>query len=69
MKFSFVVLTWNRSQFLERCLKALTNSIEHQEHCEIVVMDNGSTDGTKAVLMSYADRKNVRIMTRRKLRH
>jgi glycosyltransferase involved in cell wall biosynthesis len=64
MKFSFILLTWNRYQFLERSLEALLKSIGNRDECEIVVMDNGSTDGTKAVLDRHRGEKNFRVITR-----
>jgi glycosyltransferase involved in cell wall biosynthesis len=64
MKFSFVILTWNRASFLERCLSALLPSIAHREEAEIVVMDNGSTDATKDVLERFRSERNLRIITR-----
>ena len=66
MKMSFVILTWNRPKFLELCLEALIGSISDPAQCEIVVMDNGSTDSTPALLKQYADRSLVRTITRRK---
>ena len=50
MKFSFVLLTWNRYRFLEACLEALLRSIADKDECEVLVLDNGSTDKTREVL-------------------
>ena len=66
MKISFVILTWNRYKFLEKCLESLIGSITCPEKCEIVVMDNGSTDGTRDVLKRYTKRKRFRIIYRKK---
>jgi glycosyltransferase involved in cell wall biosynthesis len=66
MKISFVVLTWNRHKFLEICLEALVRSIADPLHCEIVVLDNGSTDETAAVLGRYAGNPLFRSIVRRK---
>jgi glycosyltransferase involved in cell wall biosynthesis len=64
MQFSIVVLTWNRKQFLELCLHALLRSVEDRDRCQIIVMDNGSTDGTKEVLAGLAAvEKNFRVIT------
>lgn len=63
MRFSFVLLTWNRCRFLERCLKALLESIAYRDQCEVVVLDNGSTDGTKDLLASYRAEQNFRVIT------
>jgi len=62
MKFSFVVLTWNRKAFLEKCLASLAESIGTFDETEVIVMDNGSTDGTAAVLAAYEGRKGFRVI-------
>ena len=41
---SAVVVTWNRKQEVIACLSSLLNSI--YPHLEVIVVDNGSTDGT-----------------------
>jgi glycosyltransferase involved in cell wall biosynthesis len=66
MQFSFVLLTWNRPQFLERCLAALTASIADHSNCELILLDNGSTDRTPEILAGYRGRPNVRIIARPK---
>ena len=62
MKFSFVLLTWNRYRFLEICLEALVQRIAESDQCGVNVMDNGSTDGTGAVLERYRDSTLVRVI-------
>ena len=58
MFISVVIPTYNRRAILEKCLSAL----EHQDACgelddyEVVVVDDGSTDGTPDWLRSNADR-------------
>jgi glycosyltransferase involved in cell wall biosynthesis len=66
MKFSFVLLTWNRYKFLEKCLEALINSIEKHDDSEVVVMDNGSTDKTHEILKRYHHSSLVRVILRKK---
>lgn len=66
MKFSFVILTWNRKAFFEKCLNSLIESIDSFEDAEIVIMDNGSTDGTPEFLKQFENRKNFRIFLRDK---
>lgn len=48
-----VVVTYNRKHMLERCLAALTAQTVAVSH--IVVVDNGSSDGTAAMLGQYPD--------------
>lgn len=64
MKFSFVVLTWNRLAFLERCLASLEESIGDFRGTEVLIMDNGSTDGTAEFLAKYETRDHFRIIRR-----
>jgi glycosyltransferase involved in cell wall biosynthesis len=66
MKYSFVLLTWNRYKFLEQSLPALIASIENPDDCEIVVMDNGSTDKTPEILRGYQEKSFIRVITRDK---
>jgi glycosyltransferase involved in cell wall biosynthesis len=66
MKFSFVLLTWNRYKFLEKCLEELTNSIQNHDDSEVVVMDNGSTDNTHEVLKRYNRSTLVRVVLLKK---
>ncbi|MFT4114379.1 glycosyltransferase family 2 protein [Silvibacterium sp.] len=66
MKLTYVLLTWNRYKFLEKCLEALTTSTEGPISSEIIVMDNGSTDRTPEVLNRYRDNPRVRVIRRDK---
>jgi glycosyltransferase involved in cell wall biosynthesis len=52
-----VVATHNRANLLARCLDALQNqSGIHSEDLDVVVIDNRSTDDTKAVVEAFAGR-------------
>jgi GT2 family glycosyltransferase len=42
---SIVILTWNGLEFTKRCLDSLFKS-HLPKNCKIIVVDNGSTDGT-----------------------
>jgi glycosyltransferase involved in cell wall biosynthesis len=65
MKFSFVMLTWNRYRFLEKSLEALLGSIGDLSECEIIVLDNGSSDQTRDVLNRYKNESFFRVLARR----
>jgi GT2 family glycosyltransferase len=59
-RVSVIIATWNAGDVLGLCL----DSLEEQEVTggfETIVVDNASTDGTPALLRSYADR--VRVIT------
>ncbi len=47
-RISVVVPTYNRAELLRECLKALTN--QDYSGCEIIVVDDGSTDGTREMV-------------------
>ncbi len=59
---SVVIPAWNASDTLEQCLIAIEQSTfnrKHQERLEVVVVDDGSTDGTWELLQRM--RLNVRL--------
>ncbi len=56
MFFSIVIPTYNRQPILEKCLRALENqrlSDHTVENYEVVVVDDGSTDGTLTWLKTH----------------
>lgn len=58
-ELSIVVLTWNARPLLEACLAALPAAVG-QIPTEIVVVDNGSEDGTRELLASRPDLTVIR---------
>ena len=67
---SICILTWNRADFLEICLRELFASLTPTEFGgltrEILIMDNGSTDQTAEVLSKYEDRPDVRVICQKR---
>ena len=67
---SICILTWNRADFLEICLRELFASLTPTESGgltrEILIMDNGSTDKTAEVLSRYESRSDVRIIRQKR---
>ena len=57
-KLSVVIITWNSERYAETCLRSVWMSLENIEH-EIILVDNGSTDGTRSVLEKYAQQAHV----------
>ena len=53
---SVVVSTYNRKEMLKECLDSLFNQTYPKERYEIIVVNDGSTDGTEEVLNEYAKR-------------
>lgn len=52
MKFSIVITTYNRLELLKR---AIASSLDQTVPCEVVVVDNASSDGTEAYVQSLGD--------------
>lgn len=57
---SIVTISFNQQMFLEDCLQSVTS--QQVADCEYIVVDPGSTDGSREVLARYADRIDVRIL-------
>jgi glucosyl-dolichyl phosphate glucuronosyltransferase len=55
MKLSVIIPTYNRSLYLDTCLKSLLNQSLPKSKYEIIIVDNGSTDNTKKVVRRYIE--------------
>src|SRR3990170_270393 len=51
--FSVVICTYNRAHHLELCLQSVLSQTLKKSKYEIIIMDDGSTDGTISVLKKY----------------
>ncbi len=57
---SFVILAWNCMNFIEKCLFSIHESLSiTNTSCEIIVVDNGSSDGTCEILESLVQKGNL----------
>ena len=56
MFLSVIIPTRNRATLLERGLEALCGQTLSPQEFEVIVVDNGSTDGTAQVCAAYAER-------------
>lgn len=52
-----VVVTYNRKELLKECIEALLN--QDYKNCQVLIIDNASTDGTKEYIEKYIDNENV----------
>ena len=59
MKISAIICTYNRSTYLQRSIQSLADQTFPRAHYEILVIDNGSTDNTKAVVKSFEEYTNL----------
>ena len=57
---SICMVTYNKKPFLERSLPAILQSRSRKRDLEVLVWNNGSTDGTKEYLDTFIPPKNVR---------
>ena len=57
---SVVVCTYNRADLLAVLLQCLCDQTLHKSHYEIIVVDNNSTDNTRAVVEGFSHYGNVR---------
>lgn len=53
--FSIIVPAYNEERFIRSCLDALRSLDYPMDKCEVIVVDNGSTDQTVAIASEYAD--------------
>jgi len=54
MKLSVIIPTRNRAAFLEKVLDSITRQTIHPSRFEVIVVDNGSSDGTPKVFSRYS---------------
>lgn len=57
------IVTYNRARYLRRTLTQLLAETSPVRNCEIVVLDNHSTDETRDVVKEFAPMRNVTIVT------
>jgi len=53
LMLSIVILSWNTKALLKQCLESLEEGCEGIGGCEVVVVDNGSTDGSSEMVRKY----------------
>lgn len=55
-QISIIICTYNRSQYLGRCLEALSAQAAAREMFEVVLVDNNSTDSTSEIVADFEAR-------------
>lgn len=51
MKYTILVVTYNRSEFIKKCLDSIFN--QTYKNFDLVVVDDGSTDNTREIIDEY----------------
>ena len=54
MKLSFIIPTYNSGKFLKKCLESVL--VQTIEGCEVIVVDDGSTDDTSRIVAEFIDK-------------
>ena len=67
MRLTVAICTWNRASLLARALDRLGQARSPSAAWELIVVDNGSTDGTAAVLERFARRLPLRVVAEPRL--
>jgi glucosyl-dolichyl phosphate glucuronosyltransferase len=57
LKVTVAILTYNRADFLRQTLDGIARQQFPHDHFEVVVVDNNSTDRTRAVVESFAGQR------------
>ena len=58
IQLSVVIITWNAERDVKQCLDSVMEATASRP-IEIIVVDNGSTDNTRAILDSYGEQINL----------
>ena len=56
MELSVVILTWNSSRYVRRCVDSVIHALDSYNY-EVIVVDNGSSDDTLQLLNDYANKR------------
>lgn len=61
---SIIILTYNSLKFIEKCLESVLNT--NYEKFEIVIVDNGSTDGTVELIQKrFGEEEKIKLIVNR----
>jgi glycosyltransferase involved in cell wall biosynthesis len=62
VSISVIIPALNEEKMIGRCLESLTRLAFAQDRFEVLVVDNGSRDNTLAIVESFKDRLNLKIL-------
>ena len=61
IELSIVIVTWNTKKLLSDCIESIVSK-KHKVNYEIIIVDNGSTDGTIEYLDNLNSKKGFKII-------
>jgi glycosyltransferase involved in cell wall biosynthesis len=56
-KVSIIILSFNQSEYIDEAIKSVLS--QTYQNLEIIISDNGSTDSTKDIILSYMDDQRI----------
>ena len=59
MKYSVIVVNYNNEKYLNKCLDSIMN--QTYKNFELIIVDDGSTDGSRDIINTYRKYGNVTI--------
>lgn len=69
MKLTILTATYNRADLLPQLYESIVNNLYKELDIEWLIMDDGSTDNTKAVINSFKDVKNLTVRYYSQINH
>jgi glycosyltransferase involved in cell wall biosynthesis len=66
MKASIIVTSFNYGSYVERCLRSCLSQNFPANEYEVVLVDDASTDDTRAILEKFKDEPNLRVILNEK---
>lgn len=60
---SIIIPVYNTEKYLNECLDSLFDPSVDEDEYEVIVVDDGSTDGSPEILKTYCRHKNFRMIT------
>ena len=59
MKLSIIIPAYNAQSYIERCISSLLNQSLSTQEYEIIVINDGSTDHTAAIVLALSQKSNI----------
>lgn len=52
-KFSIIIPNYNKEKYIRRCLNSIVTQSINKQNYEVIVIDDGSTDGSIDIIKEY----------------